>query len=79
MQDATEPTIMWMGLEKKEATNKDKQKGHIKEAGGGVGWADLRWKLDVEAIIKGLCKGKEALGLGNIGLMGTTQQFQVMS
>lgn len=42
MQDATEPTIMWMGLEKKEATNKDKQKGHIKEAGGGVGWADLR-------------------------------------
>lgn len=33
---------MWMGLEKKEATNKGKQKGHIKEAGGGVGWADLR-------------------------------------
>lgn len=38
MQDATEPTIMWMGLEKKEAINKGKQKGHIKEAGGGVGW-----------------------------------------
>lgn len=42
MQDAREPTIMWMGLEEKEVINKSKQKGHIKEAGGGVRWADPR-------------------------------------
>ena len=60
MQDAREPTIMWMGLEEKEVINKSKQKGHIKEAGGGVRWADPRWKLDVEAIIKGICKRRVA-------------------
>lgn len=66
-----------MGFKKKEETDKSKQKGHIKDA--GCGWADIRWKLDVEAIVKGLCKERVALGVGNLGLMGTIQRFQVMS
>lgn len=57
--------------------NKSKQKGHIKEVVvGEVGRSKM--KVDVEAIIKGICKRRVAR-CGNLGLMGTTQQFQVMS
>lgn len=38
-----------------------------------------RWKLDVEGIVKGLGRERVALGVGSVGLLRTTQKFQVLS